>query len=241
MTQKTWQIQRTVPDISWTGREAVTLFVAALAALIAWLAIIWLTSIEFQIISKFWGIIAIAFGSGLAVLLALLFACRYQNVSAAKLGFKKLPRRAWQLIWQIPIIIFCAALFAVIVKYFLFPAEDINSSVRQSASMDSGMTLHIKLLMFTGAAVLMPIAEEVIFRGVFFQYFSKHTGIIWSAIISAFLFAAVHFNVNIFPAAFIAGLGSAWLFYNYQSLWASILLHMVNNSLVALMIATNLE
>ena len=80
-------------------------------------------------------------------------------------------------------------------------------------------------------AVLPAISEEFIFRGILMKWFNKSMGIHLSIVLSAFLFSAIHIQfLGFFPRFFI-GIVLGYVFYWSGSLWASILLHFLNNAM----------
>lgn len=85
------------------------------------------------------------------------------------------------------------------------------------------------LLLFTGA-VLGPIGEELVFRGVVQSALEKYGP--WSALIgSSLMFAAIHGPSVIFVDALVMGLLFGAVFRLAGSIWPAIVLHMVYNGL----------
>lgn len=85
--------------------------------------------------------------------------------------------------------------------------------------------------MFLYAAILAPIAEEVLFRGYILRTlrpFGKRFAIFGSA----FLFGLFHGNLLQTPYAFLMGLVLGWVAAEYSIFW-SVALHMFNNLVLA--------
>jgi membrane protease YdiL (CAAX protease family) len=85
-------------------------------------------------------------------------------------------------------------------------------------------------------ALLPSIAEEMIFRGVLQQLFSRllksdHIGI-W---ITAIIFSAIHIQFFGFLPRLILGLGFGYLFFWSGNLWLSVIAHFINNCIPVLM------
>ena len=80
-------------------------------------------------------------------------------------------------------------------------------------------------------AVLPAFGEEFIFRGILMKWFSKGMGVHAAIILSAFLFSAIHIQFLGFFPRFFMGLLLGYVFYWSGSLWASILLHFLNNAM----------
>ena len=85
-------------------------------------------------------------------------------------------------------------------------------------------------------AVIAPIVEELIFRGLILQGLRRNYNAVVSVFISALLFALFHLNPWQFPATFILGLLLGWIVLRTHSLILSILGHSINNLLVLLSI-----
>jgi uncharacterized protein len=87
----------------------------------------------------------------------------------------------------------------------------------------------IGTILFGGVAV--PFAEELFFRGVLYRLLRERWGIWIGALVSAVLFGAAHMNLSVGIAVGIAGFVSALMYERSKSLWPSIIIHVVNNSL----------
>ena len=84
---------------------------------------------------------------------------------------------------------------------------------------------------FLAIAILGPVLEEVIFRRVMIDEFTKSTKRTWLAIlISALLFGLVHMNPAQIPFAFAGGIFFGWMYVQTGSMLPSIVGHIVNNS-----------
>ena len=83
--------------------------------------------------------------------------------------------------------------------------------------------------------VLMPMLEELLFRGLVFRVLKKWISFPVAMVISAVLFALYHGNLVQFVYAFFCGLLLAFIYEKYGSLLAPILSHMTMN-LVAIIL-----
>jgi uncharacterized protein len=84
-------------------------------------------------------------------------------------------------------------------------------------------------ILFGGIAV--PFAEELFFRGVLYTFLRERWGVWIGALVSAVLFGAAHLDLSVGVAVGIMGLVSALVYERTKSLWPSIIIHVVNNSL----------
>lgn len=87
---------------------------------------------------------------------------------------------------------------------------------------------------FMKVAVVAPIVEELIFRGIILQGFRRNYNSFIAVFMSALLFALFHLNPWQFPATFILGLLLGWMVIRTNSIVLAILGHSINNSLVLL-------
>jgi membrane protease YdiL (CAAX protease family) len=87
----------------------------------------------------------------------------------------------------------------------------------------------IGLILMGGVAV--PFAEELFFRGVLYIWFRGHWPVWPSVIVSALIFAVAHLDIAVGLTAFVLGLVLALVYEYSQSLWTSVLIHALNNSL----------
>jgi TPR repeat protein/membrane protease YdiL (CAAX protease family) len=82
--------------------------------------------------------------------------------------------------------------------------------------------------------LILPVAEEILFRGYLFDALRKRWPDATTIIVTAFAFAAVHFQLAQFPLLFAMGLVLGWARMKTNSLRLPVLLHAANNSLVML-------
>jgi membrane protease YdiL (CAAX protease family) len=101
--------------------------------------------------------------------------------------------------------------------------------------------LGLALLQYAGPAgliaalaVLVPVLEELLFRGILLQGLTRHIPFGWANMTQAFLFAAVHENFRLFPYFVLFGVICGILARRSGGLLASISLHAVNNLLVCI-------
>ncbi|MBB63986.1 MAG: hypothetical protein CMO81_02870 [Waddliaceae bacterium] len=97
--------------------------------------------------------------------------------------------------------------------------------------------LNIVIFIFLVYAVAVPIAEEILFRGLIFNYMRRYLSCSKSLILSAALFASLHYsadqgwmNLSLLASLFIVGYFLGYLRERQGSLWAPIGLHMTQNA-----------
>lgn len=85
-------------------------------------------------------------------------------------------------------------------------------------------------------AVVVPLTEELMFRGVYLRVAARYVPFWLAAVIQALVFIGLHDQPGAYPALFLLALGGAWLARRSGGLLAPIALHLVNNSIAALTI-----
>lgn len=163
-------------------------------------------------------------------------------------GLGLLPRRPFREIGRglialaavLPIVGLSMAAMQVIGRRFGHPAPAINHELLKLISGSSSTTT-IALLTLS-AAVLAPIFEEALFRGLFQSVLvNLFGGRRWPALLTvAAVFAALHLGQTTWhalPALFILGATFGWVYERTGSLLPGIVAHMGFNSLNLLLAA----
>lgn len=87
------------------------------------------------------------------------------------------------------------------------------------------------IILVISAAVVAPIYEEIIFRGILLKGMSKKINPIIALVVSALFFAVVHLNVPQGINAFLLGLVIGFIYLTTESIYLSIFAHFINNLL----------
>jgi membrane protease YdiL (CAAX protease family) len=91
------------------------------------------------------------------------------------------------------------------------------------------------------SCLVVPIIEEVWFRGWMLRSLESQLGRVKAAAVTAFAFAAIHFQLSGMPHRIIGGMIAAGALYETRSLWAAILVHAANNTLAFGLMKLNIE
>lgn len=96
---------------------------------------------------------------------------------------------------------------------------------------------------FMSLCVIVPLAEEIAFRGVIQRVFARHMNSIVAVTLSAFFFAAMHLNPPLLPGLVIFGLIVGFIFHRTGNLSYAILCHATLNTvaLIKLSLVENPE
>jgi membrane protease YdiL (CAAX protease family) len=95
--------------------------------------------------------------------------------------------------------------------------------------LHQGFAQYGALVTFLLVAVLVPVFEEWVFRGVLLAGFSRHLSFGWANVLQAVLFTLIHDDLSKSPFYFAFGLLAGWLVRRYRYLLPAIALHMLNN------------
>jgi membrane protease YdiL (CAAX protease family) len=171
------------------------------------------------------------FGVGLTLVLqqgtataATLWALR--TTWSQKVQGLGLNRYDWMQLWRpalMTIVLYGGViLYTVIMDLlgFVEPGSNVTDDFVQSPILIVGSFLMI--------CVGAPLAEEIVFRGAIFGGL-LHWGFWPAAVISGFLFSAVHGDWGSLIPFWIVGIGLAWLYWSRGSLWDAIICHAMFN------------
>ena len=87
------------------------------------------------------------------------------------------------------------------------------------------------IILIFSAAIVAPIYEEIIFRGILLKGMAKKINPTIALVVSALLFALVHMNIPQGINAFLLGLVIGFIYLKMGSIYLSIFAHFINNFL----------
>lgn len=91
------------------------------------------------------------------------------------------------------------------------------------------------ILILVFSTIIAPIVEEIAFRRVIFTFMAILFGSTPSIILTSFIFACMHGGLIQFLPLFILSLALQYLYIKNNSLYPSILLHCIHNSIIMLL------
>lgn len=106
--------------------------------------------------------------------------------------------------------------------HILFPyySEEVAASLFNTS---------ILLIVYLAVALLAPISEELIYRGLIYRRLRDYIGIKWAMVMSALIFGLIHGNMVQFVFAFLIGVALAAVYERYKTIWAPVAAHMAVN------------
>ncbi len=162
----------------------------------------------------------------LILVLPAFFYCKLKGEGfAGKLRLKLFAPRKWLTVFYAFGVLVCGSALINLGMHYLF---GVQSTVDYSAIPSGSANLLSILYVAVTFAVVPAFAEEFLFRGVFLAEYAPN-GSITAALVSALLFAMVHFNARGALVYFFGGLVFAFVTYVTDSLLCSMLLHMLYN------------
>jgi membrane protease YdiL (CAAX protease family) len=142
------------------------------------------------------------------------------------------------LLWQIPVIF----ILILLVQALVFTVTgDMPEDGGGVDAVLGEVGLGLGIVAFLGVAVLTPIWEEIVFRGVIYGGLKPRLGLLAAALISASAFAIAHGVPILLPYMFTVGLAFVFLREFHRTLWAPIALHMSINTLAFVVAVTTLR
>jgi len=152
----------------------------------------------------------------------------------AWLGLRRFP--ASSLKW-VPVAIGAYMLFSGVYASFVHAhQEDVAKQLGYGSSTFGAIA--------SGALIIVaaPLSEEIFFRGFVFGGLRRRLPLWPAAIIAGALFGAVHFtgasSAGVLPQLAVLGIILCWLYDKTGSIWPTIAVHMLNNLLAFIFIAS---
>jgi membrane protease YdiL (CAAX protease family) len=134
------------------------------------------------------------------------------------------------LVGYAAVVPFLAVSLAASAALFEPSSSRINPAVLEFA-MSKGL-VH-RLTLFALGAVIAPLVEEFMFRGVLLRALQPALGFVGSVVLTSAVFAMLHPQLPMgFLSIFVLGVGFSILYGLTGSLWPSVLAHAINNGLV---------
>lgn len=117
------------------------------------------------------------------------------------------------------------------------PLVSMSDEYETASNAFYGSTIWLELL---GSALITPFLEELLHRGVVYGRLRRMVGIWPSVLLSAFIFAGLHFNIVQFIYAFLLGIVFALFVEKSGRLYPAILAHIVANGIAVIRTETGI-
>jgi len=211
-------------DVSWSKKELIKILSIIIFSLGVFFLILKLLNLDIIYLAIFFDV-----GFFLITLSVFLYFFRKKKYSLFPSGIS----------FKWFFISFLLGLFVVIIggglSEFLSGFLNIEKSSINEELLSDNLWLNILQFKIV-ASLLVPITEELIFRGLIFKFIRQHKGFIFSAIISSLIFSVLHFNLEMIPFTLVLGIAAAFAFEKTNSLVYPIFIHMLVNNLASSML-----
>jgi hypothetical protein len=116
--------------------------------------------------------------------------------------------------------------------------QDLESlALREALFTAGGSSLLNFLVTLTLAGLLIPVAEELFFRGLLFTWFRRRLPLWGATLASSILFSLGHADSPaVVATSFVIGVVNALIYELTGSIWTAIAVHAINNTLAAILV-----
>jgi uncharacterized protein len=176
---------------------------------------------------------------GAVFVLVLLFVKVRRHASLDDLGIRRVGWR-W-LLAALPFIFLAFLLESItgLLSQSLFPQTPANQCVDIRNAYEGALWMAI-----IGVAIVAPLVEEIVFRGMVFGWLRGRLPLISAVVISAALFSLEHISflqVTLFLPIFSTGVVLAILYHHARSIWPTVLVHGTFNLIATLVLFSSLS
>jgi len=206
----------------WSKNDLINISLIFLAGLIASLMAVYFINVELV-----YKVLLVELGLVVSILGAVLWRLRVNKISLSSIGIDEF-RFRWiflAILLSLLVITIGGFLSSSLANFLGKEAGNLNTEDLLSDSLWLNV-LYLKIF----GAILIPIVEELYFRGVLFRYFRQNNAFLKAALWSSTIFALLHISPVIMPFAFVLGFTSAWIYNKTNSLLPSFMLHIAVNS-----------
>lgn len=161
-----------------------------------------------------------------------LFCIKRYELSWKDIGIRKLSWKdfLWTVIALIALIVVSIAVLMIMEKM------GISFENSKTETVQNDKSIYSFCIAVIGAAVISPIYEEILYRGVFYTFFRDRYGIWGRVLISSIIFTVVHIpTYNTLPVNFLSGVVFAWLYERTNSILSAMIAHALFNFIAVLL------
>lgn len=178
-----------------------------------------------------YGQLGIAIYAGL-VLATWYFAVKRRGGSMRDAGFRTVS--GLTLVKMVPVTLGMMLLNGITIAISSRAFGDVPTAQDQVVGGAESLAFGDFLWLFALAAVVAPIAEEFLFRGLLYPLLRVKRAVVRAVFLSALAFALLHFIPPLIPAFLTMGVVFALVVEHYKSIYPAMLVHALNNGIVML-------
>lgn len=148
------------------------------------------------------------------------------------LRFRKLAKTAWS--WDnkywLLLLVSCLMTFGTswCIGVLMELMPDYEQMVEEYAEVFGAIN---PIFLFIGGAIIGPICEEIIFRGILLKEFLLRYDYKTAILLSAIIFSIIHMMPLQMISTFFVGIILGYIYYKTKSLWLVCIIHIINNSI----------
>ncbi|OJE52576.1 CAAX protease [Bacillus luti] len=161
-----------------------------------------------------------------------LFCIKRYQLSWKDIGIRKL---SWKdFLWTV--IAFITLIVVSIAVLMIMEKMGISFENSKTETVQNDKSIYSFCIAVIGAAVISPIYEEILYRGVFYTFYRDKYGIWGGVLISSIIFTVVHIPThNTLPVKFLSGVVFAWLYEKTNSILSAMIAHALFNFIAVLL------
>jgi membrane protease YdiL (CAAX protease family) len=155
---------------------------------------------------------------------------------AIGLGRGRTTWRTWRLVLVLAVISYAISVGSDVVSQWIHlePVSYREKLISHDLHSAARLGPFSAFLGWFATGFLAPVGEELIFRGVIQSTLSARWGPGWGLWLSSFFFAFVHADPSLFLPIFLLGVVFGYAYKRSGSLWAPMVLHILNNTAATL-------
>ena len=155
------------------------------------------------------------------------------------IGFR--PVKPGFLVLMIPLTVALLISSGIIAELTANVFGDVPDAGDQLGVTSAGLSVTDLVCLLIVAAVVAPVVEEMIFRGLLYQLIRVRKGVSPAIIISALAFAVIHFIPLLLGVFIVMGVAFALVVERSKSLYPAILLHALNNATSVVLVYVTID
>ena len=177
--------------------------------------------------------VVLLIGTAVAALVAVrVHLLRRRGLRWADLGLRRPERSLAHLLWQIPAVMIAGiAASALVLAPFGVPGDAGGETLSEVDFLVSGGPV-LAVIGLLAVAVVVPFAEEVVFRGVVLPALRARFRFVGGVTLGGAAFAIVHLVPPALPYLLVVGISLCAMAEWYRSIVPGIMLHGFNNAVV---------
>ncbi|NDJ35289.1 MAG: CPBP family intramembrane metalloprotease [Chloroflexi bacterium] len=150
-------------------------------------------------------------------------------------GFRPMEQRWWLISAGLAVALAGSRVLLGWGLLLLFPALQESAEALAASLLIPDLTLIESLVMMFFISFWVPFYEEVFFRGFLHNWLRNRLSLWPAIVVSSLAFGFIHIVPVQIVTAFLLGVGLAWVYEKSGSLWSAVVLHVVNNGLLAVL------